>query len=92
MKKYTLQQLISDFYFLYNNISDYATDENGLVNHVTWDLISGKMDIKDFILWSIQDIVNYVYCDTEYEEDVEFLETNKRAIRILERYNIKIQK
>ena len=48
------------------------------------------MDLKGFLLLSIKDIIEYAIYENEDEEDIEFLKNNKRAIRILNRYNISI--
>lgn len=90
MSNLTLKQLRSDFEYLEDNLSDYAVCEDGLVNHVSKALLYGHIDLKDFILWHINDIITYVTEDIEEDSDIEFLKTNKRAIRILERYNISI--
>ena len=89
MTNITLKQLRSDFNFLYENIDDYAVNEDALVNVVYWELIDGQMSIKDYLLWCIKDLVSYVYEESMDTADMEFLETNSRAIRILNRYNIK---
>lgn len=88
MKNITLKQMRKDYEFLDANIGEYFVDEDGLVNRVFVELLSGEMDMKGYLLWCIEDLVHYVYNESEDEEDINFLETNKRAIRILDRYNI----
>lgn len=90
MTKITLRQLRSDFEYLENNLSDYVINEDGLVNVVAKELVKGDMDLKGFLLWSIKDIIEYAVYENEDEDDIEFLETDKRAIRILNRYNIEL--
>lgn len=89
-KEISLKQLRSDFEYLEENLSDYAVNEDGLVNIVSRGLLNGDMTVKDFVLWSIKDIINYVVEEIEDDDDIEFLETDKRAIRILNRYGIEI--
>ena len=90
MRNLSLKQLRSDFEYLENNLSDYMVNEDGLVNVVARELLSGEMDLKDFVLWSIKDIVSYCVHESEHELDVVFLRNNKRAIEILKRYKIEI--
>lgn len=52
------------------------------------------MDLKNFILWAIKDTITYVVEDREAmntKEDIEFIESDKRFKRILDRYDIDIE-
>lgn len=89
----TLEQLRSDFDYLYGNINDYMANEDVIVNHAfeyLLDLLHETVDLKDFALWAIKDVVDYVINDSSNNDDKEFLQTDERALKILNRYNIKI--
>lgn len=90
MENTVLKQLREDFEYLEDNLSDYMVDEDGLVNVVARELLSGEMDLKDYVLWSIKDIVSHCIQENENELDVAFLKNNKRAIEILKKYKIEI--
>lgn len=91
MKDVTLKQLRSDFNYLEENLSDYAMNEDSLVNIVAKGLLDGDMDLKDYILWCIKDIISYAMYENEDDDDIEFLENDKRVARILNRYNISLE-
>lgn len=86
----SLEQLRRDYKYLKDNIQEYYVSEDGLINGASVKLLIGTMNLKGFILWHIKDIVNYVFYNSENTEDKEFLNSDKRAIRILNRYNIEI--
>ena len=88
MKKLTLKQLRGDFKYLRENLSDYEIDAGGLLD-MGRGLIEGTATLKDYLLWCINDIIYYAVYE-ENKDDIDFLTTNSRAIRILNRYNIVI--
>lgn len=64
----TLKQLRIDFNYLNDNINNYLVNEDGLVNYVFVNMTSGTMDMKEFLLWCINDLVSHVIYDSEDEE------------------------
>lgn len=91
MRNITLKQLRNDFNYLEENLSDYAINEDNLVNNVARGLLNGDMDLKDYILWCIKDIISYSMYENEDDDDIEFLQNDKRVARILNRYNISLE-
>lgn len=83
--KITKKQALSDFQYLDENV-DYLVDEDWLINGIYYPLMNGK-DVKiiDIIVGSITDLVSSVMGEGS-DEEIEFLETDKRALRIIERY------
>ena len=88
MKHITLKQLRTDFEYLEDNLSDYLMGADYLVNHIARGLIDGSVTLREYLSWCIQDIIYYTVIENENEDDIKFLKTDKRAIRILNRYNI----
>ena len=94
MKKMAIsrKQAMSDFNYLSENLSDYAVNTEWLVNDVFYGIVwrDENITIIDIIIGAIRDIILY---NTEQgeEEDVEFLENDKRALRIKKRYNIEVE-
>jgi uncharacterized protein YdcH (DUF465 family) len=94
MKNISLVQLRKDYNYLNSKISYHVLNEDELLNEVVPKMLSGKMDLKNFILWAIKDTITYVVEDREAmntKEDIEFIESDKRFKRILDRYDIDIE-
>lgn len=94
MKNISLVQLRKDYDYLNSKISYHVLNEDELLNEVVPKMLDGEMDLKNFILWAIKDTIMYVVEDREgmnIKEDIEFIESDKRFKRILNRYNIDIE-
>lgn len=88
--KITKQQAMKDFKFLDKNLSDYAVDEDWLVNNIFHGLMhrNENITITDIIIGAINDIMYYCY-DEGDSDDIKFLDNNKRVQRIKERYGFR---
>lgn len=82
------KQAIQDFKYLHDSIDYYLVNEDGLINDVIYRLRRGEMSATDFIVWSIEDLFYFVYSEEGHKIDIEFLEKDKRALRIKTRYGI----
>lgn len=85
----TKQAMIEDLEYLDESIGFYQSDFYELTTTVATELKRGRMSIKEFILWSINDIFNFVFLNYQSaEEDKEFLLTDERALQICKRYKL----
>ena len=87
--KQSTTTLRADFEYLDDNINWYLIDEAILVTEIAPGLQYGTVNLKQFLLWSIWDIIAFVIIENHDEDDVNFVKTDSRVKRIIRKYGLK---